>query len=272
VLFVQDCEFIKPGKIERLIGYYFPTLSHHPFLIAARKKLYFSKLRKAHLLCISASLKKKVEKLSNHKPFVVKYFVDKSKVVSANSDRKYIGYINPILEKGLGILIKIALAMPDRKFLVIGDAGPTSELLKELFSILGNVRWLPFEPNIKCFWNKIRIFLTPSFWGEGFHRVVLEAMVNGIPVLATDQQVIKELLNGSGFTFNTGYHLDQIPATSVESKNIDIFPWIVKIKELDSTVYYNSISKKCKIAAENYLNSVDSNQNKLLHWITRITE
>jgi glycosyltransferase involved in cell wall biosynthesis len=96
-------------------------------------------------------------------------------------------------------------------------------------------------------------------------------MINGIPVLATNQEVIKEVLNNTGFTFDTGYHLDQTPAKSVESKNININPWIAKIEELDSTDYYASISEECRTVAEEYLNSIESNQKALLQWFGRIT-
>jgi glycosyltransferase involved in cell wall biosynthesis len=230
VLFIQDSEFLKPGKLEQLISYYYPSFSGNSYLLTVKKELFLSKLKKAHLLCISKALARRVKEFSEHKPFVMKYYLNKAKIVSTNFNREYIGFVNPTLEKGLGILIQIALAMPDRKFLITGDAGPATDFLKEIFSIIGNIIWQPFDSEIKHFWDKIRIFITPSFWGEGFHRVVLEAMINGIPVLATNQEVIKEVLNNTGFTFDTGYHLEQTPAKSIKSKNININPWITKIE------------------------------------------
>jgi len=271
ILFVQDSEFLKPGKLEQLISYYYPELSGTPYFLDSMKRLFYSKLKGVHLLCVSKNLACKVKKFSNHKPFVLKYYLDKSRVIPGRYKREYIGFINPIIEKGLGLLIRLAIAMPERKFLVMGDAGPTTELLKEIFSILGNVTWKPFHLDIKQFWEKVRIFILPSFWGEGFPRIILEAMINGIPVLATKQKAIEEVLENTGFTFDIGYNLEQTPSKFVKSKNIDIRPWKNKIEELDNLEYYRSVSKKCKIAAEKYLNSIEKNKEELIKWIDEIT-
>jgi glycosyltransferase involved in cell wall biosynthesis len=72
--------------------------------------------------------------------------------------------------------------------------------------------------------------LVPSLWRESLGRVAMEAMANGIPVLASDRGALPETLGDAGFVltiperFNP--HSTEIPAPR------DVAPWVALIEKL----------------------------------------
>jgi glycosyltransferase involved in cell wall biosynthesis len=82
---------------------------------------------------------------------------------------------------------------------------------------------------MKQVYRRTALLLVPSLWFEAAGRVVAEAQLSGIPVLATDSGGIPEQLNGGGYTFSTpdlGAGYQQIPGPDV------VRPWIDRIGKL----------------------------------------
>ena len=95
--------------------------------------------------------------------------------------------------KGNEIVSEIAKHLPDYSFLVVGNAHRhrTGE-------IPGNLIYWGYIPDMKRFYKRIDLLLVPSLVEEAFGRVILEAMVNGIPVIANRVGGIPEALGDSG--------------------------------------------------------------------------
>lgn len=119
--------------------------------------------------------------------------------------------INPIVLKGGAVLRSLALRHPDRPFLAVQcwtglrrrDPGegwdprqwslmakahddPTVHPPEEPdFSDLPNVKISPPTPDMRAIYGRARVLLFPAQWEEAFGRAVLEALLCGIPVLAT---------------------------------------------------------------------------------------
>jgi len=70
-----------------------------------------------------------------------------------------------------------------------------------------NVELLPNFPRIEQLFERTRVLLMPSLWYEGFGLVVMEAMLRGIPVIASDSGGLVEAKAGTGFV---------VPAPRVE--------------------------------------------------------
>ena len=51
---------------------------------------------------------------------------------------------------------------------------------------LSNVKLLDPSPNIDDIFARTKVLLVPSLWGEAFGQIVVEAMLRGIPVLASN--------------------------------------------------------------------------------------
>ncbi|MBI4323484.1 MAG: glycosyltransferase family 4 protein [Candidatus Omnitrophica bacterium] len=105
--------------------------------------------------------------------------------------------------KGHRTLIEAAATLrdlPQVGFLLAG-AGPLERELKGLIKELQvetRVRLLSFQDDPTAFYRALDLVVFPSLWGEAFPRVLLEAMMFGKPIVASDLPACREVLdNGS---------------------------------------------------------------------------
>lgn len=113
---------------------------------------------------------------------------------------EFITLINPIAEKGLELALEIAALLPRRRFLFV-ESWPLGrlgrrELLRRL-TAFPNVTFAPWTLDMKRTYSRTAVILMPSLWEEGFGRVMLEAQINGIPVLGRATGAIPEVLGTS---------------------------------------------------------------------------
>jgi glycosyltransferase involved in cell wall biosynthesis len=130
------------------------------------------------------------------------------RVVAENPEPEYVTFINPQLPKGMTVFVRIAIELnrkrPEIPLLVVEGRG-TSEALGKLpvdLSGLTNLHRMANTPDPRDFYRVSRAMLVPSLWRESLGRVPMEALANGIPVLATDRGALPETLGSSGFVFN----------------------------------------------------------------------
>lgn len=106
------------------------------------------------------------------------------------------GRLNP--QKGFSFLIETAkLAQENKKnwrFLILGN-GPLQNELQEKIDHhqLQNIQLIGFRENVKDYYAFADIFLLSSL-SEGTPNVVLEAMANKLPVIATEVNGVKEVV------------------------------------------------------------------------------
>ena len=93
----------------------------------------------------------------------------------------------------LTIFLELARRFPRERFLLVGPVAPALRLRVEAAP---NVTVLPFGPP-RRFLRLSRIVLVPSLWPEPFGRVAVEAMANGIPVLASATGGLREIVGDS---------------------------------------------------------------------------
>ncbi len=121
----------------------------------------------------------------------------------AKRDRQYITFINPIPEKGLDVAIEIARSLPDERFLFVkGNWGSYSASSKDAFMKpiykLPNVQVWEHQRDMRRIYAVTDILLVPSQFNETFGRVIVEAQVNGIPVVAAKVAGIPYTLGQGG--------------------------------------------------------------------------
>lgn len=131
--------------------------------------------------------------------------------------------INPCVEKGLPIFLALARRFPDVAFCGVPTWGGAPEVLSALAS-LPNVRVRPPDDDIDVVLAGTRVLLVPSLWPETFGYVVVDAMLRGIPVLASDIGGLAEAKLGVEFL------LPVAPAVRHGGEFIspgqDIEPWV----------------------------------------------
>lgn len=105
--------------------------------------------------------------------------------------------INPCQVKGLSIFLELAKRFPALQFAALIGWGTTGAD-KDAIAGLVNVRLLASVANIEEALSQARVLLMPSLWYEGFGLIAMEAMLRGLPVIASDSGGLKEAKHGTG--------------------------------------------------------------------------
>lgn len=117
------------------------------------------------------------------------------------SSRQRVVLINPILRKGLRKAHAVAKLCPHIPFTFVGNLPEVDEqgeaLDHEQFA-LPNLILQPFCSNMREIYRECRILLVPSQWEEAYGRVINEAQISGIPVLASTRGGIPEAVGEGG--------------------------------------------------------------------------
>jgi len=158
------------------------------------------------------------------------------RVVAEDPEPKYVTFINPQPDKGATVFARIALELdrrrPDIPLLVVEGRG-TSDVLAGLavdLSGLTNLNRMANTPDPRDFYRVSRAVLMPSLWRESLGRVPIEAMANGIPVLASDRGALPETMGDAGFVFTIP---ERCTATSgMVPTAQEVAPWVAAIERL----------------------------------------
>lgn len=120
---------------------------------------------------------------------IVLPFVDLQRYRVKERERRYITFINPIPEKGVAVAIKIARLLPQERFLFVKGkwenySDSKQEAFMEPLQELTNVEVWEHQKDMSRVYEVTDILLVPSQFQETFGRIILEAQVNAIPVVA----------------------------------------------------------------------------------------
>jgi len=118
---------------------------------------------------------------------------------TASYDNGFVTIINPSLIKGISIFLEMARRMSDIEFAAVPTWATTYENLIEM-SQLRNVHILKPSNDIDEIFSRTRVLLVPSLWSEAFAAIIVEAMLRGIPVVASESGGIPEAMLGVGST------------------------------------------------------------------------
>lgn len=174
-------------------------------------------------------------------------------------DRGYVTIINPSAVKGVSIFVALAQLFPEVEFAAVPTWATTQADLANL-ERQPNVRLLKPVDDMNQLFAQTRILLVPSLWNEAFGRVVVEAMLRGVPVLASNTGGLPEAKLGVPYVLpvrpiadytddfdDRGFPVPIIPAQ-------DIQPWQAALHEiLSDRTAYERIAHASRSAAREYL-------------------
>lgn len=124
---------------------------------------------------------------------VEKYFTKTS--------RQHVTFVNPHPFKGCELVVKLARKNPKIPF-VFQESWPlTADYKRQLMEILltlPNVQYKKPTLDMKSLYATTKLLLVPSMWEEAWGRVVNEAQVSGIPVIASNRGGLPESVGNGG--------------------------------------------------------------------------
>jgi glycosyltransferase involved in cell wall biosynthesis len=109
-------------------------------------------------------------------------------------------FVNPGPHKGLDIVLRLAQARPDVKFLFVvnrkgfGRSGPQ----RPPWHSLRNVKIVGPVGDMRKVYRRAKLVIAPSQWIETWGRIATEAHFSGIPVLASDSGGLPEAVGPGG--------------------------------------------------------------------------
>ena len=208
-------------------------------------------------------------------PKPVGKFIPESEYLAKTHERKNILFINPSIEKGAALVATLAMTMektrPDIRFNVVQSRGDWEKIVRataktwgEERNKLDNVDVIPHTDDMRKVYESARILLVPSLWYESGARVIVEAMMNGIPVFATDRGGSPELMKGTGILIKLDEKIYKSPYTKLPKRDL-LQPLIKKIEEyFDNQELYMKQSQQARDAYEKYL-SISRSTDRLLY-------
>ncbi len=142
------------------------------------------------------------------KPAVIHSFIDPS-FYKTPTTRENVTFINPVAQKGRELAIAIAERCPHIPFTFVeGWPLPDRQELQNRLAKLSNVTFLKPQNDMRKVYSKCRILLAPSIWEEAYGRVVTEAQISGIPVIASNRGGLPEAVGDGGIVLSPEQPVD----------------------------------------------------------------
>ena len=122
-------------------------------------------------------------------------------MVNGQCSGRYVTFINPVHQKGVGVALDIARSLPEVSFLFVKSWRLRPDKFAPVLwesRRLGNITMREATRDMKSVYRDTRILLMPSQVEEGAGRVITEAQINGIPVIASNLGGIPETIGDGG--------------------------------------------------------------------------
>ncbi len=147
--------------------------------------------------------------------------------------------INPCAVKGISIFLGLAELLPHQQFTALTGWGTTQEDRRRL-AALPNVRVLGSVGRIDEVLRGARLLLMPSLWYEGFGLIAMEAMLRGLPVVASDSGGLKEAKAGTDFVIPVNAIARYLPEFDEVHMPVPVLPeqavepWVAALRQLST--------------------------------------
>ncbi len=177
-------------------------------------------------------------------------------------DNKFVTLVNPCAVKGIIIFTALAERMPEVAFAAVPTWGANESDLAALRRH-PNIRILEPVDQIDRILERTRVLLVPSLWAEARSRIVVEAMLHGVPVIASNVGGIPEAKLGVDYLLPVRSiehyqpRLDErmVPVADVPEQ--DIAPWLDALQRLvTDRAHWEALSRASRAAALAYAEAV----------------
>ena len=171
------------------------------------------------------------------------------------SENEFVTLVNPCAVKGMSIFLELADRMPEVRFAGVPTWG-TTDADRAAMASRANVTILDPVDNVDDILRRTRVLLVPSLWAEARSRIVMEAMLRGVPVIASNIGGIPEAKLGVDYLLPVRpiqkyqARVDEQMVPLAELPVQDIAPWQATLARLVSDrVHYQELSRRSRAAA-----------------------
>jgi glycosyltransferase involved in cell wall biosynthesis len=190
----------------------------------------------------------------------------------------FVTIVNPCVVKGISIFLALADRFSDMPFAALTGWGTTHKD-RDALAARPNITVLETVKNIDEVLSRTRVLVMPSLWLEGFGLIAMEAMLRGLPVIASDSGGLKEAKAGTGFVipvrpierFEPIFDETHMPRPVDVPQDID--PWEQALRQLlaDRQVYENE-AERSRNAAIGFVSELDpADLERYLATLGRVT-
>lgn len=181
-----------------------------------------------------------------------------------NFENGWLLMVNPCAVKGLAIFLELARRFPHLPFAALTGWGTTSDDRRAM-AALPNVRVLETVQGIDEVLAQSRLLLMPSLWYEGFGLIAMEAMLRGLPVIASDSGGLVEAKRGTGFVVHVrpierySPEFDETHMPRPEIPEQDAAPWADAVTSITTDrAVYEAESQRSRAAALEFVSRLDA--------------
>jgi surfactin synthase thioesterase subunit/glycosyltransferase involved in cell wall biosynthesis len=177
-------------------------------------------------------------------------------------ENEYVTLVNPCAVKGIAIFTALAAQMPHLRFAAVPTWGTNAQDLVSLRAH-ANIDVLDPMDNIDDLLRRTRVLLAPSLWAEARSRIIVEAMLRGVPVIASDIGGIPEAKLGVPYlipvtpisSYKPAVDENMVPVAEVPPQHIE--PWVSALSRLTSDAdHWGEIARASRSAALHYVESI----------------
>lgn len=176
--------------------------------------------------------------------------------------RGFVTMINPSKIKGIQLFLAVVAANPHMDFAVVPTWATTAGDRRDLEN--AGVKIIPPDDQIDHIFSQVKVLLVPSLWGEAFGQIVVEAMLRGIPVLASNLGGLPEAKLAIDFLLPvnevTEYE-DSLDERKVQVPKVplqDPGPWIQALRHLhEDRSFYRQLARDSCAAAHEFVAARD---------------